>query len=456
METVAARLVPYQLKYLADLSPRKCIVKSRRVGGSEVIAVEIACAAAGIDLIRRCRVKPRPQGIVSASTTQAKKLLARVAHILRGMERVAGPLIKGEPMATVVRMRNGVTIEAFSTRAASLRGDGCDMTLDEFAVLPRAEEMWQAVMPMINPTLGNPDGYKLRVCFTPLGDDGMAYEVARGKLAEKFSQHQVDIYQAVAEGFPLRMEDDRPGTIDDLREEIGDPDRFAQEYECSFLSANLRYISADLYDRSLYDFDDFPNAEHRDFAGMDVARKRHNSAIARGALVGDTLWHMGTEARREEPWEQQEQWVAEVMNAPRMTRMCVDETGIGSQFTERLRNLYGSRVEGIAFTQQSKEELANGLKLAHERGRIRMRADDVATRRDVLSLRRMITTGGNVRFDAAESKDGHADRAWAVALMVQAAGGATRAVSATGGAPTAVESDARRLLGGTVRRSPFG
>jgi hypothetical protein len=75
-----------------------------------------------------------------------------------------------------------------------------------------------------------------------------------------------------------------------------------------------------------------------------------------------------------------------------------------------------------------------------------MRADDTATRRDVLSMRRLVTDAGNVRFDTTETEDGHGDRGWALALCVAAAGGVTR--SATTKIPESVTSRARAALGG--------
>lgn len=443
-----AYLAPYQQRWLLDPSHRKCFVKSRRIGGSEVLSIEIAMAACGIDPRTRKACRPRNQAIVSASWPQAKKLLARVVKAIRAFEKAAGPLFDGKPTATQARMRNGCTLEAFSTRAASLRGDGADVTLDEFAALPHAEEMWAAAQPMTAPTLGNPDGFALRVCFTPLGDDNMAYRVAKGELAQSFSVHEVTIHQAIDEGFPLR------GSIADLMDEVGDPEIFAQEYECSFLSSAMRYIPAELYDRSMYyDPSDVPSGDYQRFGGMDVARKRHNSAIVVAEKKGDTLWHTDTQARRDVTWEEQEAWADTVI--PGCSRFCVDSTGLGSQFAERLVNKYGDhKVEAVDFTTNSKEALATGLKLALARGRLRMKGDDSDMRRDVLNLRRIVTDAGNVRFDAPETKSGHADRAWALALMVEASGGAAKSERVWRAMPA--PSATRAALGGGSRRRPFG
>lgn len=444
--TTSPYLVPYQQRWLLDPSHRKCMVKSRRIGGSEVMSVEIAMAVTGIDPVTRKACRSRNQAIVSASWPQAKKLLARVVRVIRAFEKATGPLFDGTPTATQARMRNGCTLEAFSTRASSLRGDGADVTLDEFAALPHAEEMWAAAQPMTAPTLGNSDGFKLRVCFTPLGDDNMAHRVAKGDLSDSFSVHEVTIHDAIKDGFPLR------GTIDDLRDEVGDPDIFAQEYECSFLASAMRYIGADLYDKCLYySPEDVPSGDYMRFGGMDVARKRHNSAILIGERKGDTVWHTDTQTMRDAEWDAQEAWVSDII--PRCSRFCVDSTGLGSQFAERLVKEYGSVVEPVEFTQKSKEALASGLKLAFGRGRIRMKADDVETRRDVLNLRRIVTDAGNVRYDAPETKGGHADRAWALALMIEAAGGAAKS---TGRAvpPGAIPSATRKALGGAERTRP--
>jgi phage FluMu gp28-like protein len=229
--------VAYQLRWLHDQAPQKAVVKSRRIGFSEVVAFECACRAAGVDLINGRNVKPVNQNIISASHAQAKELLARCARHLEALGKATpeGTLID-TPGQTIVKLRNGAKLIAFSSNPRTIRGYEGDVTLDEFGNTANQDKVWAAAAPLAKPNLGTPTGYKIRVVGTPEGDGNRFYRICEGNLSKRFSVHKVDVRQAVADGFPLMAQDEAgnavPATIDDLRDEIGDPDTFAQEYLC--------------------------------------------------------------------------------------------------------------------------------------------------------------------------------------------------------------------------------
>lgn len=431
--------VGFQCEYLSDHAPQKCVTKSRRCGFSEVISFERACRAAGIepdpDFSKIRFIKPVHQNFVSAGLEQSKRLLAMSLNHLRALEIIYKRKLIAKAGKTLIELVDGTELRAFSSNPNTLRGVAGDVVLDEFAFLKGQDKVWAAVVAIAKATLGNAEGYRIVVLSTPFGDDNLFHEIARGRMHKSFSQHTVDVHRAKRDGFPIRKYDPEtgeyvPGTLDDLRLEVGDPDTFAQEFECSFLSASTRYISAETYDAQCYDYPKaFPPGPAQLFGGMDVARERDNSAIVDVEKKGDTLWHTKTETMRKASWDTQEAWVDQGMG--RRVRFAVDSTGIGSQFAERMEKRWPGQVEGIDFTGTNKEVLATGLKLALERGRLRPRKynpesgdmEDFELRKDVLNLRREFTQMGNVRYLAPRTKSGHADRAWALALAVYAAGG---------------------------------
>jgi phage FluMu gp28-like protein len=423
--------VGYQKRWLADESRQRAVVKARRIGFSEVVAFQNSCRAVGVDLIKGTTHKPVSQNLVSAGQEQAKVLLQRhVKHLTAlGLGTTAGDIIQRQDVFSIT-LKNGESLSSYSSNPKTIRGGEGDVTLDEFAQTPRPKEVWAAASPLADSTLGNPEGYRVNVIFTPEGDDNMAYEIARGKLRDSFSLHEVNIYDAVKDGFPI--------DIEEKRRLMGDPDLFSQEYECNFLAAAMRYISAKTYDQAVYHREDWkPEGTALHVAGMDVGRTKHASAIVRGERLGDTTWHHSTEVEVGMDWDSQEGWVDGHLD--RVQRMAVDATSIGSQFAERMTNRWPGRVEPVNFNLKSKEELATGLKLALERGRFRPRADDTDLRRDILALKRIVTPMGNITYDAPVDKRGHADRAWAAALMIYAAGGAARGME-----PPRAYTDAHR------------
>lgn len=359
--------------------------------------------------------------LVSASMEQSVELLlACVEHldaISTGLEQ---SVFEGEPGVEKVRLRNGHKIMAMPANPRTVRSFRGDVILDELGVMPHGKEMWAAALPITRATMRRPRGHRLSALGTAFGDDNILYRLAMTDDGKMLSRHTVTIHDAAAEGFPVDVEQ--------LRAEVGDPDAFAQEYECQFLSAASRYISAEAYDACVYypdDADDtIPRQGHRtSYAGMDVGRKSDGdpSVITTLMRIGDTNWHCSTESRRGAGWQDQEAWVAETLGTSQ--RIAIDVTGMGNQFGERLVSRFGPRIDPVIFTVKTKEMLATGLKLAIERKKIRIRADDVELRRDVLALRRNMTSHGNVTFEAAHTKDGHADRAWALALAVHTASG---------------------------------
>lgn len=419
-------LVLYQRNFVTDESRFRLVVKSRRIGFSFIIAYSDAIRAIGyrvwIDERGQVQSEYDPgkgvdQIIISASMRQAKLFLAECVRHLKALEVILGEKLIEVDGYEVVRLTNGRVLKALPANPDTIRGETGDVTLDELQSIPRAYLVWAAAKAVANRTLGNRHGYRVNACGTPLGDDNLFFDLAHKEIGNEFSKHIVDIYRAIADGFP---ED-----IEALHREYPDPDIFAQEFECRFLSSATRYISAEQYDACLY-FDDgeIPNQGHRvGYAGMDVGRKSDGdpSVIATLLRIFGVNWQRSCEARKGSGWDDQEEWVAQTLST--CQRLALDATGMGNQFGERLVKRFGPRVDPVEFTVKSKEMLATGLKLAIETKKLRLRSDDTELRRDVLSLRRNITHHGNVTYEAARTKDGHADRAWALALAVHTASG---------------------------------
>jgi phage FluMu gp28-like protein len=77
-------------------------------------------------------------------------------------------------------------------------------------------------------------------------------------------------------------------------------------------------------------------------------------------------------------------------------------------------------VEAVTFSGPVKEKLATETKTCFEERAILI-PESVKIRRAVQSVKRYVTSVGNVRFDAARTDAGHADEFWALALAIQAA-----------------------------------
>jgi phage FluMu gp28-like protein len=435
---VHAVLRPYQVWLATDPHPYVALQKARRIGGSFGVAHRAALRAMGLQVLATGDLHDAPRGgteqkLISASQEQSNELLAEVFQHVEAVAKVwpdqrCWP--KGEPNKTSFRLRSGVRVRAFPDNPRTARGGEGDVTLDEFAFMRDQRAMWAAVKYIADANLANPEGYRLTVCTTPLGEGSLAHQVCMGDQSARdrfrhFSRYRIDIHSAVRRGFPdpTWTEEQRVEYIERQRREAGDPETFAQECECSWLAAHSQFLSLELLNSRRYEADELPKGGDL-YAGVDVARKRHLTAIARVRKIGDVMWALPITSPeyllRQQPFDVQHEAIGRVIQVEGAHRVCMDATGMGSAPAERLEKDYPGKVEGVEFTSAVKEGLATTLKLALDSGRLRLPFDPELIF-DLAKLRKMVTTAGNIRYDADDSGGSHADRAWGLALAVHAA-----------------------------------
>jgi len=120
-------------------------------------------------------------------------------------------------------------------------------------------------------------------------------------------------------------------------------------------------------------------------------------------------------------FDAQEQALYDLLKLPMVRRCCIDQSGLGRQFAERAAKKFGAyRVEGINFTQGTKEELAYPVRVAFEERTIKVPFTN-AIRADLRGVRKEVTSSGHTRFAGERNRYGHCDRFWALALALHAA-----------------------------------
>ena len=467
--TEAIPVLPYQWRWIKDESKLKIAVWSRQSGKS---------FAAALRAVGKCLEKRTQYIILSKGERQSRLFMEKVRDFCQIFK--AGDLLpEFEEMETsektmeVYFPHNGSRIIGLPANADAARGYSGHIVLDEFAFHGDAHKIFAACFPIIT------RGYSIEVISTPNGTAGKFYEIAKqaglvgvrdqglgvwGNLPQNanvqslnpnpeplipnlWSGHRVDIYDAVAEGLPA--------DINLLRSGCDDEETWLQEYGCQFLSDAQNYIPVEListcvHEEATTEWTGYgtrdtgqgkgPGCEARDFyMGVDIGRKRDLTIAWLFEKVGGILWSRRLMVMKGMNFDQQEKHICQLIEGgaaaspesrvpypvslvpcPAVRRVCIDQSGIGMMLAEHLVQKYGALVEPITFTAPLKERLAPLVKMAFEERTVRI-PDNRDVRADINSVKRFVTLAGNVRFDADHTDRGHADRFWALAMVVNAA-----------------------------------
>jgi phage FluMu gp28-like protein len=320
---------------------------------------------------------------------------------------------------------DGRKINALSSNPKAFRSKEGKIVLDEFAHHDDPVKLWRAARPCII------WGYPLRILSTHNGVDALfAQFIERIKRhALNWSLHTTPIQQAVEEGLLDKIygrattKAEREEFLRQEREDCGDEETWLQEYCCIALDGASAFLTYDLISPCedsdiIFDLD----AVKGDlYLGMDIGRKKNLTCIWVLEKYNRHLYTRHFEVIEKQPFRFQKERLYRLLNHPNMRRACIDSTGIGMNLAEDAQIDFGQRrVEPVNFSANVKEDLATSLKPKFEDRQITIPADE-KIREDLHSIKKVVTSSGNIRFDVSRSfKESHADRFWALALAVRA------------------------------------
>lgn len=359
----------------------------------------------------------RNQIFLSASERQSRELMLKARQHCQALDIATRmhnqPVLDGtQYQALSIELPNGVRILGMPANPDTVRGFTGDVFLDEFAMHAADRAIWAAVFPTI--LRGNGE---LDVASTPKGKNNVFYDLARNP---SFQHSTVTLTDAVAQGLHIDPEE--------IRRSMGDDQLYRQEFLCEFIdeaTAFLTYeqiaacedpaLEKDPPIESLAPYDDLR-------LGVDIGRKRDLTVLWVFECQGRSLITRAVYEHRDLPFRRQYELLRRLLELPNVHRCCLDAGGIGMQLAESAVEDYGHwRVEPVTFSVTLKADLAHRLRIAVEDRRVRIPVDE-ALRNDWHSVERSLSVTGQPRFDAARSDTGHADRFWAAALALRAAG----------------------------------
>jgi len=426
--------LPYQQRWLEDISQIKIWEKSRRIGATFTQAYEDVK-----DIVLRKEYTPgRPITRVyfSSKDEDAGKeyieYCLRYAKVFNTVAKDTGVQIIDEQdgvKARVLEFANGGKILALSSAPTAFNSKGGKIVWDEAALHKDQRQMWSGAQPAAVVW-----GYPIRILSTHKGKSTLFYKFCENTKKGKtgWSLHRVTIQDAVNDGLYDKVlnrpttDTERDEFIESIRSSCQSNDIFAEDYMAEPVDATTAYIPYELIDtvesenvlRELYEL---AITEHPLYAGWDIGRKRDLSVIIVLEDIGGILCTRIVQEFDRAPFREQKDFLNKVMRLSKMRRICIDQTGMGLSLTEEAQDMYGRyTVEGVTFTAAVKEALAVGTRNMIEDRRVLI-PENVRLRESLHSIKRIVTAAGNIRFDAERTDEtGHADHFWALALAIHA------------------------------------
>jgi len=418
--------LPYQQRWLDDDAKIKIWEKSRRIGATYVQSYED---------VRDCVSKKVPAvWFSSADESAAREYIAYCEQWTKLFHIAAKPLgnivIDSEKdiKAFVIEFSNGTKIHALSSNPKGFRSKGGKVVLDEYAHHDSQDELWKAARPCVT------WGFPLRILSTHNGKNCRYFkfieEVKKGKL--KWNLHSTPIQLAVNEGLVDKILgktasiEEKQNWLDEQRSNCFDEYTWLQEYCCEAIDETTAFLTYELILSCELDnlYRELEELTGDLFVGMDIGRKKDLSVIWILEKLGNVKYSRIVKIMAKTPFHIQEEVLSNILKHKNLRRCCIDSTGLGMQLAETAQRKFGQyRVEAVTFTNRVKEELAYNLRTNFEDRTVYIPSEH-EIREDLHSIRKIVTTAGNIRFDADKSEaSGHADRFWALALALHAAGG---------------------------------
>lgn len=426
-----AIFLPYQGRWVTDNSRLKLMEKSRQIG----LSWSTAYASVSRTALESAK---QDQWVSSRDDIQARLFLEDCKLWSGNLDLAARDLgeialdPEGKNSAYVLRFANGKRIHSMSSNPDAQAGKRGGRVLDEFALHPDPRKLWSIAYPGIT------WGGAMEIISTHRGSHNFFNQIIREAREKgnpkKLSIHRVTLEDALNDGFLYKLQQSLPA--DDERHEMteadyfdwvkagaADEESFLQEYMCQPADDDAAFLEYDLIASCEYPANTDWNRTERGqlYAGIDIGRKKDLTVIWILERLGDVLYtrHVETLQNMTKPDQEKVLWPL----IERCVRSCFDATGLGIGWADDAQAKFGKyAVEAVTFTTKVKEALAYPVRSHMEERRLRIPFDK-SVRADLRSVTKQVTASGNVRFTAERTPDGHADRFWALALAIEAAGG---------------------------------
>lgn len=347
--------------------------------------------------------------VVGPSWRQTKLIIRRINSFLRKLPKGS----YHRPQKTIVRLSNGSVIEAFPNNPETIRGPSLHVVFcDEMSFIQNDEELYDAILFTLSATNG-----KFICSSTPWSTDSIFYKIFNHEDYADFKRSHITWRDAVEPEGPLKK-----ATLEKIQRQFqGDPWRWKREMEAEWAENESVWLPQALItsciDHTLCYIDFNERAKGEFFTGIDLGKHQDHSVISvvmreknllklvhlkrfpLKTAYASVIGYVKTLCDR---------WSS-------IQKVSVDMSGVGDYIVEDMQNAGIHGVQGIKFTQPTKEQLATNLKQQMVEGVFKIPYDpDLIAELNVerFELRK---TGG-ISFNHPEGT--HDDKFWSVALAL--------------------------------------
>lgn len=449
-------LEPYQIKYLLDDSTFKITNKGRQMGGSMQLAMgkfHKAYKTPGY----RC-------DIISINLKEATDKIKYIRNFWDTLPaRYQIPLEIDNALSIGFHKGNNRSVVNSLAASAGIRGGRKEIVFDEFAHIPKSEELFKAALPAIM----NGD-LTIDLVSTPMGRHNIFADIwfnepdASGRNPyDYFTRHEFIWFETqrflnpstnpqAARAYwedELNTDMDRMDELIDLFandklvaiRNMYPRDYFLQEFCGHFIDDSAALFSLQLINsclRSPVGVADDQTEEYLE--PWEERPSDNNSFLSMGVDFGQsgesddkTSFHIlekskggllkhrysRTLNKKQFPdFPSQAEEIVRVARRFKVNKMNCDSTGLGLGIVPLIQKLAPEiQVEGISFTVPIKEELVMNTKTLMEQGLIWIMSDDTLLQSEIHGMRGDPTPSGRIRYHG----EPHDDNFWAFALAAR-------------------------------------
>ena len=399
INTLIPNLYGYQKNILQHTGHQIIINKSRQIGISYLISA--------LALVRAI-FQEKTELIISPSLRQSKHMMDYIYQHLNKLRQDFNIPLREETKTSLIFLDGG-EIHSLPNSANTVRGyPADDIYIDEFAHFTCGTD--KEIIDAITPSLSR--GGRLYMISTPFGDQNLFYE---------YWHNREDIHKIKINW--RDCPDITPDKIQTIRNIIGE-DAYLQEYENQFLSdTEGQEFPTELIQQCIN-----PDIQlHTDPAqafqqgetyigGVDIGRRHDFTAIITLHKQDDKYVVNFKQTFKNKPYHEQTNILRYILNRGYFEYFTVDETGIGNEMAENLRNEF--HINTVNFTNENKQEMVMNLKQMMQNQKIIL-PDDTQIINSIRSIQRIYTPNNFLRFDSPRTSElGHSDVFWSLALAV--------------------------------------